>query len=153
MNIKHILFVASILFCLSAKAQNITPPHLKAAENMLTASGADTLFKSNIATVLTATSARIPEDKRATYINVMNRFITKYISWEILKDQLSAIYAQEFSEKELKELTAFYNTPLGKKLTNKLPMLSKKGAKMGQMAVESHQSELQQMMQDAFKGQ
>ena len=120
---------------------------------MLTASGADTLFKSNIATVLTATSARIPEDKRATYINVMNRFITKYISWEILKDQLSAIYAQEFSEKELKELTAFYNTPLGKKLTNKLPMLSQKGAKMGQMAVESHQSELQQMMQDAFKGQ
>lgn len=155
MKIKFTLALVALLFCLKASAQtaNVTPAHLKAAEDMLTASGADSLFKSNISTALNGISAQIPQDKKAVFIDVMNKFMTKYISWELMKDQLAVVYAQEFSEKELKDLTAFYHTPLGKKLSSKLPTLSQKGAKIGQLAVQNHQSELQQMIQDAFKGE
>lgn len=153
MKFKYLFVAAALFLCVSVKAQNITPSHLKAAEDMLTAARSDTLFRQSMATMLNQASNRIPEVQRPKFIQVMNAFVAKYVSWELLKDQLAVLYAKEFTEKELKELIAFYNTPLGKKLNNKLPVLMQKGAELGQMAVQTHQSELEKMMQDAFKEQ
>jgi hypothetical protein len=153
---KFKFLIIALLICGAAKAQtakNITPAHLKAAEDMFRASGADTLFKSSMATMLKQASANMPEDKRPKFIEVMNQFIAKYVSWDLLKDQMAVMYASEFTEAELKGLIAFYNTPLGKKLNAKQPLLMQKGALLGQQAVQGHQVELQQMMQEAFKSQ
>ena len=144
-----------LLFCAGVKAQTsitaITPSHLKAAEDMLTASGAGDQMRANMDAMIKAAAENAPEDKRTKFTEVMRSFMSKYLDWEILKDQLEAIYAQEFTEKELKELTVFYLSPLGKKLNQKQPALILKGAAIGQQAVQAHQIELQQMMQDAFK--
>ncbi|MFD0795323.1 DUF2059 domain-containing protein [Mucilaginibacter litoreus] len=150
------LTLVAVLFCLAAKAQttpNITPAHLKAAEDVLKASHADSLFKENMATMLKQASNNLPEERRAKFIEVMNQFVAKYVSWDILKDQLAVTYAKEFTITELKGLAAFYNTPVGKKFIIKQPLLVKTGADLGQQLVQSHQVELQQMMQDAFKDQ
>lgn len=96
-------------------------------------------------------SNTMPEDKRAKFMDVMNQFTTKYISWEGIKDQLAAAYAQEFTEKDLKELAAFYLSPLGKKLGEKQPAIMAKSALLGQQAMQGHQAELTQMMEAAFK--
>ncbi|MBK0380155.1 DUF2059 domain-containing protein [Mucilaginibacter segetis] len=147
------IIIALLLFSTAIKAQtvNITPAHLKAAEDMLKSSGADTLFKTNISTLVDQASSKLPDDKKPVFIDVMNKFMNKYISWDILKDQLASLYAQEFTEKELKDLTAFYNTPLGRKLNSKQAILFQKSALLGQQAVQSHQAELQAMLQAAFK--
>jgi len=148
------LLLAMLMFCIAAKAQtNITPSHLKAAEDVLKAAGADTLFKASMTSILKQSSENLPEEKRAIYMDVMNKFIAKYINWEILRDQTASLYAQEFTEKELKDIIAFYNSPTGKKLNQKQPILLQKGATLGQQAVQSHQVELQQMMEAAFKDQ
>lgn len=150
---KFKLIILFVLLCSIAKAQTavITPAHLKSAEDLLVASGTATQLQGNITTMLKQASAKIPEDKRAKFMEVMNSFLTKYMNWDLLKDQLAAMYAKEFTEKELKDLTAFYLSPLGKKLNQKQPVLFQKGAEIGQMTVQSHQAELQQMMQEAFK--
>ena len=147
------LFIALLLFCSAVKAQTatITPARLKAAEDALNASGAGRQMQSSISTMLQQASANVPEDKRSKFLAVMNSFMSKYMNWEILKDQMAAMYATEFTEKELKDLSLFYQSPLGKKLAEKQPILFQKGADIGRMAVQSHQAELQQMMQDAFK--
>lgn len=152
MNFK--LLITLLLFGLVVKAQtpNITPAHLKAAEEALNASGAGDQLQGNMTTMLKQASATVPEDKRAKFLEVMKTFVGKYINWEIIRDQLSVVYAKEFTEKELKDLTAFYQSPLGKKLTEKQPVILQKGVEIGQQAVQSHQVELQQMMQEAFKG-
>ena len=151
---KYKLLIALLLFCLVGKAQtSITPSHLKAAEEVLNASGADTLFQSSISTILKQSSTRLPEEKRATFIAVMNKFMARYISWDLLKDQMAGLYAQEFTEKELKDIIVFYNSPTGKKLNQKQPLLFQKSAMLGQQAVQGHQVELQQMIEEAFKGQ
>jgi hypothetical protein len=150
---KFKIIIALLLFCAAAKAQTatITPAHLKAAEDALVASGAGTQLQTNISSMLKQASANVPADKRPKFIEVMNSFLAKYMNWDILTDQLAAMYAKEFTEKELKELTVFYQSPLGKKLNEKQPILFQKGAEIGQQAVQSHQVELQQMMQAAFK--
>jgi hypothetical protein len=148
------LTLVLLLFCAFVKAQTtatITPSHLKAAEDMLTASGAGEQMRAGMDAMIKAAANNAPEDKRVKFTEVMNSFLTKYMNWEILKDQLTAIYAQEFTEKELKDLTTFYISPLGKKLNQKQPALMLKGAAIGQQAVQAHQVELQQMMQEAFK--
>jgi hypothetical protein len=77
----------------------------------------------------------------------MKSFLGKYMSWPSLKDDMVKIYMTEFTEPELKELTAFYNTPLGKKTVQKMPALMAKGAEMGQKRVQEHLPELQAAIQ------
>jgi hypothetical protein len=150
---KYRFLVIALLICGAVKAQTpaITPSHLKAAENLLITSGAGMQLKQNTSAMVQQASANVPEDKKAKFIEIMNNFIDKYMNWNVLKDQMAAMYAQEFTEKELKDLTVFYQSPLGTKLNQKQPILFQKGAALGQQAVQSHQAELQQMMQDAFK--
>lgn len=156
MKIKHIILLAGIITLSfnSAKAQTATPPSataIKAAEEMLIASGASAQFDKSITTILGQYSGQIPEDKRAAFTKVMTTFLNKYCSWETLKPDMCTMYAREFSEAELKELTAFYKTPLGIKLNQKQPILMQTAMNIGQQSVINHQSELQQLMVEVMK--
>ncbi|MDO5608970.1 MAG: DUF2059 domain-containing protein [Capnocytophaga sp.] len=44
---------------------------------------------------------------------------------------LSNVYIEEFTHGEIKELLAFYETPIGKKITSKSAVLADKGMKAG----------------------
>ncbi|RYU87872.1 DUF2059 domain-containing protein [Mucilaginibacter terrigena] len=150
---KYKFLIIALLFCATVKAQtipNITPSHLKAAEELLVASGADMQFKETTAAMLKQLSANVPEDKKQKFLEIMNSFINKYMNWDLMKDQMAALYAQEFTEKELRDLAVFYRTPLGIKVNQKQPVLFQKSALLGQQAVQGHQVELQQMMREAF---
>lgn len=49
-----------------------------------------------------------------------------------LYDKLADLYMTEFTQKEIKELVAFYHTDLGKKLAKKQLSLTQKGMMLGQ---------------------
>jgi hypothetical protein len=158
MKLSIVLTALAFLICLALKAQTpatatITPAHVKAAEDLLIASGAGELLKANISTMVKQASANVPDDKKAKFTEIVTAFMNKYMNWDMLKDQMAAMYAQEFTLKELKDLAAFYQSPLGKKLNLKQPVLFQKGAQLGQQAVAAHQSELQQTLQEAFKSE
>jgi len=51
----------------------------------------------------------------------LQRFLTKYVNWASVKEDTITAYTQEFTEPELKKLTEFYKTPLGKKASEKMP--------------------------------
>ena len=57
--------------------------------------------------------------------------IRKELGYASLKEGFVQAYADAFSEGELKELTAFYSSPIGQKLTEKQPVLNEK---LGQIA-------------------
>jgi hypothetical protein len=147
--------VAAILFLsfTATKAQSGPPTAsaLKAAEEMLIASGGKEQFDKNIVAGVEQMSAQIPEDKRAKFVEVMKVFLTKYCSWEALKNDLFVMYAREFTEAELKQLTAFYKSPVGVKMSQKQPLILQTSMALGQKAAADHQAELQQMMGDVIK--
>lgn len=148
MNFKKISFLISFLcmvvFARAQTTDNFTASHLKAAESMLLATEINTQFDAIYDNVITAFSANIPEANKAKFAVVMRKFLTKYMSWDALKEDFTKIYAGEFSEQELNQLAQFYNTPLGKKLSSKLPALQQKGMLLGQQRVQAHQAELQE---------
>jgi len=82
----------------------------------------------------------------ASYKDVMKKFFTKHMSYASLKNDLIDIYAKEFTEPELKELVVFYRTPIGKKLVQKTPTLTKKAMELGQRRVQDNLEELKAMI-------
>jgi len=145
-----ILFLSWTNAKAQTSSQNFKPSHLQAAENFLIAAGVDTKFPSLIESIVNAFSKQIPENNRATFGNIMRKFMNKYYTWDILKTSLDKIYASEFTESELKELADFYNSSIGKKYNGKSVELLQKNMQLGQQVVAGHQSELQQMIKEAI---
>lgn len=84
----------------------------------------------------------------APFRGVMERFFAEYASWDAILPDVVMIYMQEFTEVELNEMTAFYQTPTGRKAVNRLPALFEKGSQIGLKAVQNNQSHLIRMIEE-----
>ena len=124
--------------------------HRAAAEALLNLMDMDNLLNQSIDQMLEVQVKQNPAIGQ--FKTQMKTFLSKYMSWASMKDDMIRIYTEEFTEPELKELLAFYQTPLGKKTVQKMPKLMAKGAELGQQRVQQHLPELQQAIQaDATK--
>jgi hypothetical protein len=152
------LFVAAAMLFLGtlAHAQTTTstaavsPERLKAAQGLLTATDVGNQMTAMYNNIIETSSAQIPEDKKVKFKEVMRTFLNKYMSYASLEPELVKIYAEEFTEQELKDITKFYLTPAGKKMAQKLSVLQQKGMAIGQQRVQAHMAELQESMKAAF---
>lgn len=80
------------------------------------------------------------------YKNVMKDFFSKHMSYESLKSDIITIYAEAFTAKELREINAFYRTPVGRKTIEVMPKIMGQGAQIGAKRVQANIAELQQMI-------
>jgi hypothetical protein len=84
----------------------------------------------------------------ARYEPQLRAFFAKYMSWESIQEDFAKLYMKAFSEAEMKQLVAFYKTPVGKKALSEMPSLMQQGAELGMERVQAHMGELQAMLQD-----
>ena len=66
--------------------------------------------------------------------------------WEALKDEFVALFMEAFSESELMEMAAFYETPTGQKAIEKTPQLVQRGAQIGARRVKQNKAELERLI-------
>lgn len=78
----------------------------------------------------------VAEDKRADFKKDVQAVFAK------MNGEIADFYMTKFSHEEVKELLEFYNTPIGKKLSEKTPEVTAKSMEIGQ----SKGMELQQVM-------
>jgi hypothetical protein len=123
----HILLVLFALFASSASvaAQEPTPGQLRAAERLV----AVMQLESNSAQVteqmvgymrqaapdtgvLSTESAR---EHRETMVRELRQMFAEKMSWERMKPEYVGLYASLYTEDELRQLTAFYESPVGQK--------------------------------------
>ena len=126
----------------TAKAQ--IKGHRKAAEELLEFIGIEAQLASSIKQSLDVQIKANPAIE--PFKDAMKTFLEKHMSYASLKEDLITIYANAFTEKELKEITAFYKTPIGKKLVEKTPELMGKGMELGVKRVQDNQAELMGMI-------
>jgi hypothetical protein len=123
----------------NASAQPTTDPDaLREARAMMAKIGIDALAKQQAAAVRAQLMAMVQsvdlgkdkEELLAEYARKtaggIEARLPKYY------DDVSAIYARTFTLEELKELNAFYDSPLGKKVVEKMPTLVKECSDLGQ---------------------
>jgi len=145
-----LLFAACLDHSNAQAALNYTSEQLTAANRLLQAEDVGTMVQKSFATVIQAQAQQVPEDKRAGFIDVMNKFFSKYITTEAVIQGLAPIYASEYSADELNKIADFLLTPAGKAMTEKQPELMAKSMKWGQDAVQAHKDELQTMLKAKF---
>lgn len=151
---RYLCSLLPLLFvCLMANAQvkptapAIPAGRVAAANAMLDASGLESQTGGIYANIVSALSVNIPPEKKDKFRTVMLSFLSKYMSYTSLKDDFAKVYAEEFTEEELKDITKFYLTPAGKKMNSKLALLQQKGMAIAQQKLQDHSAELQQEMQ------
>lgn len=125
--------------------------HLQAARNLLLASHMDQSYGKMIDQILDAQTKSAPQ--LAKMREPMKEFFTKYMGWDAMKDDLAKIYADNFTEQELNDITAFYKTPTGTKMSQALPSLMAEGAQLGQRRVQEHMGELKEMIEKSMAEQ
>lgn len=141
--------LVALLFLSPSAARADEASHRKAAEALLGMMGMESLLSQSVDQMLAIQAQQNPA--LAPYKEQMRAFLGKYMSWASLKDDMAKVYMTEFSEAELNELNKFYQTPLGKKTVQRMPVLMAKGAEMGQKRVQEHLPELQAAIQASVK--
>jgi hypothetical protein len=120
--------------------------HRKAAENLLLVMEVDKSLPKIAEQVVGNQLQQNPQ--LAPQREILQRFLTTYVNWESVKEETITAYTQEFTEPELKKLTEFYKTPLGKKASEKMPQLAFIAGQIGLKKAQAHQAELRQMLED-----
>jgi hypothetical protein len=143
----RIACLAAIVLTMSAAALNADEKsHRAAVEELLVLTKTPQNMKSSIDQILDLQIKQAP--MLASLKEPMRKFFEKHLSYESLKEDLITMYVEEFSEDEVRDLIKFYQTPLGKKSVEKMPVLFAKGAQLGAAKVEAHKLELQQLIRD-----
>ena len=121
--------------------------HRKAAENLLIVMEVDKSLPK-IADQVVDTQVQL-NPQLAAQREVLQRFFTKYLNWASVREDTITAFTHEFTEPELKTLTEFYKTPLGKKASETMPQLALIAGQIGLRQAQAHQTELQQMLNNA----
>jgi len=87
----------------------------------------------------------------APYRDVVRSFFDTYIGYDSVRDDLATLYMERFTEKELRQIVAFYSTPVGRKTVSSMPDLMARGAQLGQDRLKAHLGELQDLIARRMK--
>jgi uncharacterized protein len=82
------------------------------------------------------------------YRDVYLTWARKHLTWNAIGPKLAAVYAESFTESELRDLIAFYKTPTGQKALTEFPILYQKGAEVGQKVAKDHVEDLENMIRE-----
>lgn len=130
-----------------------TPPLPRATPTAAQAAAARELFKSlhlqgsidNTATAMVESEiAHNPQ--LAPYRDVMLGWLHKYMTWDAMLPELTQLYAETYTEGEMKALAMFYSSPVGQKALTKTPELLSRTAAIGAKISQPHQAELNEQL-------
>jgi hypothetical protein len=82
------------------------------------------------------------------YLSKQFDLIQSEMSWEKMKDDYISVYTSTFTEEELSELVKFYESPAGRKFSEKLPMLMQQSMAIGQKQMQKILPKLQELQQE-----
>jgi hypothetical protein len=139
------LCTAVALVCASGSVLADTASHNASAESFLMMAHADKLGTPVYMQVQQMFAQRFeqtkaPESKRAlleTYQAKANAALDQAIGWNKLKPDMIKLYTDNFTEQELKDLVKFYQSPLGRKVLEKMPSVTQQSAQITQQKLES----------------
>ena len=113
--------------------------HRKAAKEMLVVTHAESLgaamseqIVSMIEQQMRGAVESLPPAELQKFQKELGRMITHDLRFEIMQDELIEVYIATFSEQDLRDMVAFYKTPLGQKMLEKLPVVIQQSMEVGQ---------------------
>jgi uncharacterized protein len=137
-----------ILLVLVGAAPQPAPvsPHEKAAREVLRIVGGENLAMSGVEAAM---GLILQDPEMAPYKDVVRAWFQRVFSESEIESEMVKLYMDQFSEKELREISAFYKTPAGRKSIAAMPDLMKEAAEIGMKRAEEHGDELYELIEKA----
>lgn len=118
---KNFLLV-SLFFAVSFMQAQTDEAYKAEAIKFIKLTGATSAFDAAIEQL----GASVPVEKKEAYTKEAEGTLN------VLYDKMADLYMDEFTHKEIKELIAFYHSPLGKKLASNQLQITQKAMLLGQ---------------------
>lgn len=93
--------------------------------------------------------AQAPQNKRVLlerYQAKADEALNRAIGWGKLKPDMVKLYTTTFTEAELKELMAFYQSPVGRKVLEKMPALASQSIQISQQRLQAAVPEVNKLL-------
>ena len=120
------------------------PGALAAANDLLVAMNSEQVMRVGATAAFDAQVKAQP--LMAPFVGVMKEWAERTLTMKEMGPALARVYAEIFSEPELRQIIAFYRSPVGRKLAGALPQLTLRGMEIGSAVAEAHSDELQEMI-------
>jgi hypothetical protein len=119
-----------------------TPGAIAAAEQLLVLMNTERVMRMAITASFDAQVKAQP--LMAPFMDIMREWSDRVITMKEMGPQLARVYAEFFSEAELRQIIAFYQSPVGRRLAAVLPELTRRASEIGAAVAEKHSSELEE---------
>jgi hypothetical protein len=101
-------------------------------------------FETGIKPSLDQMRAKGAPDELVEAIHAEARnFFQENFNWDTMKPKLAKLYAENYTEAELRDIIAFYQTPTGQKTIAKMPVLMQESLVMSMSGVQANMPEFQ----------
>src|SRR5687767_14095113 len=121
-----------------------TPAARAVADSLLRAMDREGVMQSGAMSTFDATVSAQPQ--MIQFRDVVQAWYRKHLSWAEFGPSMVQLYAEMFTEAELRAYLAFYRTPAGRQLAKLTPELTRRGAQLGADVATKHSAELQEMI-------
>lgn len=146
-------FCGAALLLGSSLALADAASHAQEAERFLKLTRADQMSAQVYVQVQQAFEQRYAEQPVPGKQALLERYqlkaktaLDRSLAWDKLKPSMISLYTGAFSEQELKELIAFYRSPLGTKLLDNLPLITMESARLTQTKVQEVAPEVNKLL-------
>lgn len=128
---KKILITLALvsLFAINGLAQN-NAEYKSAVQKMLTASGAENTFKASVTQMFGMMRQQQPQQSNDFWVSMENETLKTSIA--DLIELLVPVYQKHLSLDDINQLTAFYQSPIGRKFAEKTPLITQESMAAGQ---------------------
>ncbi|HEX2092383.1 MAG TPA: DUF2059 domain-containing protein [Longimicrobiaceae bacterium] len=132
-----------VLACAApSAAQEATPARLRAASELVDAMNMQKIMGETAEATLRSQMQGNP--MMAQFEDIMREFMAKALNWEEIRGDFVRIYAETYTEDELRQLRAFYQTPLGQRLLATQAVIAGKSTEVSNRRMQQFLPEMQQ---------
>lgn len=156
---KHLAcFILALLASCAAFAQATRPASPASVEKLLEITEAGQMHQASVQEMTRMidqttrqTLPRIPPARQAKFRQTMaqlDAIVREEMNWEKTKPQYIRIYTETFTQQEVDDLMAFYQTPSGRSFIKKQPEVTRKTAALSQEKMNVMMERLSRVMQE-----
>lgn len=141
-----ILILLLIGFAGVAEAQETSESERQAAAELLEAMNTQQTFEASMDAMVEMQVQQNPQ--MAQLEDVFREFFKEHMAWEQIQPDYVALYTDLYTEEELQEMTAFYQTDIGQKMVEVMPEMAVRSQQIAQQHLQEHAGELQQKIME-----
>ncbi|MCB1743468.1 MAG: DUF2059 domain-containing protein [Gammaproteobacteria bacterium] len=151
-NLLSIILLATLSLGVSADPQT----HRQAAERLLEVSDADRMIERikpqlDMLNEQMLAQLEVPAGAQPIvdeHMDKVRALMAEMMNWDVLREQFIDVYIRVFDEQELLDLVAFYESPVGRKVVEKMPAVMEESMAITQRQLGDLMPRVQAIMQE-----